>query len=205
MSYKKIIDDLRQETNNGNNTSGNMGFSIPFNQAAEFNIGNDPHGAQWAFANMTANNVPITMVPLDATDDVPFQQYLLDTLKNSPQTPEAQLVGGLMYNLRATWFAPELFFVTAYLWDPTAAIVMLYPEVVVSTRDVNLRVVINQGVNGAEQGATRICTDQEARVPGACARVRVVYDVYGQAVTNTLLNLFQSPVNSARRSLSCPV
>lgn len=176
------------------NTSGNL-YTKPSNVAAEFNIYCDPHGAQWAFGNFSANRIPITMVPLDATNDVPLQLTTFDVLYQSPATPEAQLAGRLV---RAAYFDG------AYLWDATAAIVMLYPNVVRRARNEKIRVVIDQGVDGPLQGATRICTAAEAAVPGACADIRVVYDVDGAAVTNTFINLMQSPVNTALNSLVCP-
>jgi inosine-uridine nucleoside N-ribohydrolase len=187
------------------NTSGNL-FQGPNNAAAEFNIYCDPEAAQYAFTNLSALNIPITMIGLDATNNVPFQQILFTTLYNTPATPEAQLVGRMIHTLRATWYDPAGFFTEAYLWDPTSAITMLYPNVI-TTGGVKLqkiKVIIDQGVDGALQGATRVCTAAEAAVRGACANINVVYGLDGNAVTNTLINLLQSTTNSAYLSLYCP-
>ena len=81
-----------------------------------------PHGAQRAFIGLSQNGVPITIVGLDATDDVMLSEELFDALTETPRTPEAAFTGALLERVRATWFDPDLFFETIFLWDPTAAI-----------------------------------------------------------------------------------
>lgn len=191
------------------NTTGNIfttyqpATETQRNNDAEFNVINDPHAAQWAFGNLSALGVPITLVPLDATNDVPLQESLFESLAGNPATPEAQLVGRLMIVQRATWWTTD-YFGTAFLWDPTAAIVAMKPELITRARQVKLRVEINQDAFGPNQGATRICSPQEASIRGLCADVNVVFDVNANGVTNELINTLQSPINSARRPLFCP-
>lgn len=114
--------------------------------------------------------------------------------------------GRLINVLYKTWYAPSIFFQTAYLWDPTSAIVMLYPSVVLNTTTVPLKVVSTQGGwDNADQGATRICSAAEQKVAGACANVSVTWVLDGTAVSNLLLALMESPINSAVRPLYCPL
>lgn len=126
-------------------------------------------------------------------------------LTAAPATPEGQFVGRLINVLRDTWFDPAGFFNEAYLWDPTSAIVMLYPSVVVNFTTVPLHVVsVADAWDAPLQGATRICSAAQAKVAGYCARVTVAFQINGSAVSNILLALMQSPVNSAVRPLFCP-
>lgn len=181
--------------------SGNL-FSKPANQHAEFNIYNDPHAAKWAFSNLTQYDIPVWLVTQDATKNVPIQQRLLDELWERPLTPEAQLAGGMMENLRLTWFSPSHFFETAFLWDPSAAVVAVIPKVVKTLRKIHIRVVIEDGVNGRTQGWTKPCDHGEID-KGYCAKLYVVLDLMEPNVTDNLLTTLQSKQNSAQRGLRC--
>jgi inosine-uridine nucleoside N-ribohydrolase len=183
------------------NTPGNV-FTSPNNNVAEFNIIADPHAAQWAFGNLTSNQIPVTLVPLDATNDVPLEESLFSVLTVQPQTPEAQLVGRLMQVQRSVWFSPD-YFNTAYLWDPTAVIVALRPDLITESRTTKIRVIINEGTFGSNQGATRVCSPAEAAINGLCFEVNVVYHVNGDLINRELIATLQSPINSARHSLYC--
>lgn len=180
---------------------GNL-FTTMRNRKAEYNIHNDPHAAQWAIANFTRLSIPVTLVPLDATGDVPIQPRLLEALLDTPRTPESQLVGILMNNVKDTWYAPELFFETAFIWDVTAAIAMLYEPVVTKKRKRFVRVVIEEGPNGPNQGWTKPCSMEEIR-GGYCSEVVVLEELHENKITDLLLDTLQSSENSAQRPLVC--
>lgn len=83
-----------------------------------------PHAAQEAFVGFSQHGVPITMVGLDATDDVSLSEELFNVLTETPGNPEAAFTGALLERVQATWFDPDLFFETIFLWDPTATILL---------------------------------------------------------------------------------
>lgn len=181
---------------------GNV-FSVPGNTKAEFNIYADPHAAHWAMANFSAVGSKVIIVPLDATNSVPLSERFLNTLVDDAVTPEAQLLGRMLIVTRDTWFAPEAFHQTAYLWDPVTAVVMLHSGAVISSRDLWLRVVYQQGPLGPNQGKTRECSAEE-KMNGRCFKCSVIFKVNATSVENFLLDAFQSKVNTAKRSPTCP-
>jgi inosine-uridine nucleoside N-ribohydrolase len=93
---------------------GNVGLEsdIP-NYVAEWNIWVDPHAADIVFKS----GLPITMVPLDATNQVPQTHEFLDRLEGVMTTPEALL----LYNMTT----PGLYF-----WDQLTVVTLINPEVV---------------------------------------------------------------------------
>jgi pyrimidine-specific ribonucleoside hydrolase len=94
---------------------GNVGLEsdIP-NYVAEWNIWVDPHAADIVFRS----GLPIDMVVLDATNQVPQTQAFLDKLGPIISTPEAQL----LYNMTS----PGLYF-----WDQLTVVTLTNPEVVI--------------------------------------------------------------------------
>lgn len=162
----------------------------------------DPHAAQWAFKNFSDRGVATVLVPLDGTNSVPIQERLLEGLRNMPMTPEAELTGRLMENLRDTWFEPDIFFESAFLWDPSAAIAALHPDVVNASSDRHIRVVFEDGPDGPQQGWTKPCAITEME-DDLCSLMTVVSGMDPDAVTDFLLNTLMDPVGSSERGLSC--
>lgn len=162
----------------------------------------DPHAAQWAFKNLTDAGVNVTLVPLDATNTLPLQPRLLEALRHSPATPEAQLTGRLMQNLRDTWFDPDAFFTTAFLWDPSAAIAALFPNTITKQRNRPVQIVLDEGRDGPNQGWTKPCSDDEVHA-GLCSLLTVVEAFDVDTVTNVLLDTLQEHAQSAERGLLC--
>jgi len=112
------------------------------NTTAEWNIYCDPHAARLVFES----GAPITLIPLDATNEAPVSKDFVERLASAQQTPEAQFVHGLLTFITD---APES--VDYYFWDPLAAAVMADPSLVtLQTRDVT---VID--TPGAENGRTK--------------------------------------------------
>lgn len=100
------------------------------NSAAEWNIYCDPHAARLVFES----GAPITLVPLDATNDVPVTPEFVAQLDAEKSTPAAEFVASLLAN-NAESIASGGY----YFWDPLAAVVMSDPGLVTLTpRDVTV-------------------------------------------------------------------
>ena len=100
------------------------------NTAAEWNIYCDPHGARLTFES----GAPITLVPLDATNEMPVTPEFVDQLDAKQTTPEAEFVARLLANN-----AESIASGSYYFWDPLAAVVMSDPSLVTLTpRDVTV-------------------------------------------------------------------
>jgi inosine-uridine nucleoside N-ribohydrolase len=121
---------------------GNVGASSSIdNDVAEWNIYVDPSAA----AKVFGSGVPITLVPLDATNYAPLTLEFLERLKKDRATPEAELAYRVLMKLesaiRTGWY---------YFWDPLAAAVAT-DERLGSFEDLPLAVVEEEG---AESGRT---------------------------------------------------
>lgn len=97
---------------------GNVGFSGAGieNQVAEWNIYIDPLAAQRVFAS----GAPITLVPLDATNDAPVNLDFYFSLQANHNTPEAEFVYRVL--------SDQLDFIASggyYFWDPLAAALLV--------------------------------------------------------------------------------
>lgn len=84
------------------------------NEHAEVNFWVDPAAA----ARVIASEVPITLVPLDATNYVPVDAKFRSALLSTPMSPASELLGGVWRN------APEWIQGGYYLWDELAAAVL---------------------------------------------------------------------------------
>jgi pyrimidine-specific ribonucleoside hydrolase len=112
------------------------------NTTAEWNIYCDPHAARLVFES----GAPITLVPLDATNDAPVTMDFVARLETAQESPEAQFVYTMLTG--STEFIESGGF---YFWDPLAAVVLTDESLVtLETRDVS---VID--VPGAEDGRTK--------------------------------------------------
>lgn len=94
------------------------------NTAAEWNIFSDPHAARLVFES----GAPITLVPLDATNEVPVTPEFVAQLEAEKTTPEAEFVAALLANNAESIASGSYFF-----WDPLAAVVMGEPGLVTLT------------------------------------------------------------------------
>lgn len=182
---------------------GNV-FSVPENDKAEFNIYADPHGAHWAMANFSKAGINVRVVPLDAANGVPVTADFFDTLLDHPKTPEAHFVGRILQAIRKNWFNPSSCHSSAYLWDPTAAVILLHPAIISSEESIMMRVVFDQGPRGSQQGFTKECSSSEVD-SGVCFRANVIFNVSGDAVRHNIVTMLQSSTNSAKRGTLCPV
>ncbi|HML23108.1 MAG TPA: nucleoside hydrolase [Aggregatilinea sp.] len=100
------------------------------NTTAEWNIYCDPVAARMVFES----GAPITLVPLDATNDVPLSMDFLNQLEADKHTPEAEFVYTALSN--STDFIESGGY---YFWDPLAAGIMADPSLATMTeRDVTV-------------------------------------------------------------------
>lgn len=88
------------------------------NGVAEFNVWVDPLAAKEVIEGMQ-----VTLVPLDATDDVPFTPFFADTLAAHRSSPEAEAVDAIIAANQ------EIFLEGAYsFWDTLATALVFRPE-----------------------------------------------------------------------------
>lgn len=134
---------------------GNVLYANP---AAEFNIWADPHAAAIVFST----DVPITLVPLDATNAVPVTPYLYEAIA-------AHRDVSAVSQLTADYLDATPLIGGLYQWDELAAVVATDESV--TTIEHRKLAVVEEG--GAEAGATIETADGRA--------VRVAVDVDRQA------------------------
>ena len=138
-------------------------FGVPGNEIvhgqAEYNVYVDATAA----AVVLRSGVPVTLVPLDACDDVPVTVLFRDALAVQERPGASEVVSMLLTG-------PYYYMGSQYFWDPLAAMVATYPGVHAQMSDE--RVVIDQST-GAGHGRT-------LRSAGG-APVQVVMNVDAQA------------------------
>lgn len=123
---------------------GNVGASSGIdNDAAEWNIYIDPHAANLVLAS----GAPVTLVPLDATNDVPITPQFVQRLEAAAQTPLARFAHAILVQLDSFIRAGHYYF-----WDPLAA-VLVTDEGVARYQTERLRVV---EVEGPTCGRTQV-------------------------------------------------
>ena len=94
-------------------------FVSETNTTAEWNIYSDPHAARLTFES----GAPITLIPLDATNEVPVTPEFVEQLEAEKASPAAEFVATLLANN-----AESIESGSYYFWDPLAAVVMADPE-----------------------------------------------------------------------------
>jgi inosine-uridine nucleoside N-ribohydrolase len=92
------------------------------NKVAEWNVYADPKAAQIVFSS----KVPVTMVPLDATNQVPMTREFYNNLSQQTE-PKLHLIYLLLKVLVDKYGDP--FFGEYFLWDGLAAMICVKPEI----------------------------------------------------------------------------
>ncbi|KAH7296329.1 hypothetical protein KP509_26G019400 [Ceratopteris richardii] len=95
---------------------GNLFDGYDTNPWAEFNMFMDPFAAYVVFHA----GIPITLVPLDATNTIPITVEFFDHLKQNQSTYEAQYVYKVLELIKDTWFNDN-FNKEYFLWDSFAS------------------------------------------------------------------------------------
>ncbi len=86
------------------------------NQSAEWNIYLDPYAADQLFHS----GLPLTLVPLDVTNQALVDHAFYEQLQQQQQTPAAKFVSSLLDHKKQ-----QLQSKTWYLWDPLAALIAM--------------------------------------------------------------------------------
>lgn len=122
---------------------------IQTNYVAEWNIWIDPHAANLVLES----GAPITLVPLDATNQVPITIFFYEALKDNHATPEATAV----YDLLTA--KPSIYQGGTYFWDPLAAAILTDESL--ATFETRRLTVVEEG---AEESGHTVVTDDGAEV-----------------------------------------
>ncbi|XP_050240248.1 nucleoside hydrolase 3-like isoform X2 [Quercus robur] len=99
-----------------NGDPGNLFSDSTSNPYAEFNIFADPFASYQVFHS----GIPITLIPLDATNTIPVSKNFFDTFEKSQNTYEAQYCFQSLKTDRDTTLG-DLFYTNFYMWDAFAA------------------------------------------------------------------------------------
>ena len=127
----------------GNVGASGVGIDNP---VAEWNIYADPYAASLVFQS----GAPITLVPLDATNQAPITMDFFDRLERDQTTPEAEFVYRVLTR--------QIDFIQSggyYFWDPLAAAI-LADESLATIETMSLKVVEEEGL---ESGWTQPTKD----------------------------------------------
>ena len=152
---------------------GNLGAEMRGdNQAAESNIYIDPKAANIVFAS----GVPLTLVPLDATNQVPITPEFYRQLEASQLTPEARWIYDL-FTKEQGYFQSSFYF----FWDPLAA-ALLTDESLATYEQAAICVVEAEG-----------STSGQTAIQAGCPELRV-------AVTADALRFEQGGVDTMNNS-----
>ncbi|PWA78875.1 inosine/uridine-preferring nucleoside hydrolase domain-containing protein [Artemisia annua] len=99
---------------------GNIFTAFRSNPYAEFNFFCDPFAAY----QVIHSGIPITLVPLDATNTIPITYEFFETFKNNQQTYEAQYAFKSLKMVHDTWHDNQ-FYKSFFLWDSFMAMVAI--------------------------------------------------------------------------------
>lgn len=116
------------------------------NRTAEFNIFIDPHAANVVFSS----GASITLVPLDATNQVPYAEYFYRALESQHATPAGAAAFDLL-TANSGIFQPG----ANYWWDPLAAVISTDDSV---GRFETRRLSVVEA-EGEESGRTQVSDD----------------------------------------------
>ncbi len=121
-------------------TGGNLrvhGFTDQHNNTkAEWNYYIDPVAAKIVFDS----GIPITLVPLDATNKVPLTTGFIERMNRSPQHPLEAFAHRIFQNIVKSTTNGEYFH-----WDPLTAAVAANPDLCDEVSEIKLDVVANHG------------------------------------------------------------
>ncbi|MFN2302328.1 MAG: nucleoside hydrolase, partial [Anaerolineales bacterium] len=151
---------------------GNVGMYVNGNESAEFNLYIDP----LATHKVLSSGVPITLVPLDATNQVPVDMDFYNRLEFKHPTPEAGFVFDV---LTGNLFMIE--YNTYFFWDPLAAAI-LADETLATIEELTICVDITEGP-----------TSGRTHIQSGCPIIRVVTKVDKQRFEDNFLEVLNSP------------
>ncbi|KAJ8573792.1 hypothetical protein K7X08_010303 [Anisodus acutangulus] len=91
---------------------GNLFTDYTSNPYAEFNLFMDPFSAY----QVIHSGIPVTLVPLDATNTIPVTEKFIETFEKNQHTYEAQYCFKSLKMARDTWFDDQ-FNTSYFMWD----------------------------------------------------------------------------------------
>ncbi|KAL2534574.1 inosine-uridine preferring nucleoside hydrolase family protein [Abeliophyllum distichum] len=91
---------------------GNLFTAYTSNPYAEFNIFGDPFAAY----QVIHSGIPVTLVPLDATNTIPITSEFFKEFEKNQHTYEAQYCFESLKMARDTWF-DDNFYTSYFMWD----------------------------------------------------------------------------------------
>jgi pyrimidine-specific ribonucleoside hydrolase len=153
---------------------GNVGNSRAGinNSSAEWNIYIDPHAASLVFQS----GVPITLVPLDATNHVPVTNDFFKRLKSDHGTSEATFVFNVL-----TKYQDFIQSGGYYFWDPLAAAILT--ENSLATFETRTLTVVEE--EGSESGRTQVSENGTS--------IRVAVNADGKRFEQLFLDTLNAP------------
>lgn len=95
---------------------GNLFTDYTSNPYAEFNLFMDPFAAY----QVIHSGIPVTLVPLDATNTIPITKEFFDAFEKNQHTYEAQYCFKSLKIARDTWFDDQ-FYTSYFMWDSFTA------------------------------------------------------------------------------------
>lgn len=121
---------------------GNIRAIVPnsLHPEAEWNVYFDPKAAAYVFQA----GIPLTLFPLDATNQVPITPAFIQRLKNHKPSRGVNAVKGLFIKNLRTFLKPGWYF-----WDPLVAVAMIEPNIV-QTMQEKLKIVLESGTSYAK-------------------------------------------------------
>lgn len=155
---------------------GNVGYSHASidNPFAEWNIYVDPHAAALVFGS----GVPITLVPLDASNHAPVTENFVKRIRNNHRTPEARFVFDVMTK---TEYRDFIQMGGYYFWDTLAAAILTDNSL--ATFETKTLIVVEE--EGIDSGRTQVSEG------GASIRVAVNAD--GERFEQLFLDALNAP------------
>lgn len=144
--------------------------NVPPKNICEYNVYLDPEAAKKVFSS----NIPITLVPVDATKFVPAKKDKLNKnfyqqLKNSQPTSQLSLIiKSILLNNRTDFY---------YFYDPLLAAILNKPNIVTSVSKAKIKVVLK----GQNRGKTLKNNTRKGKV-------KIISQINSQSFYNLLLN-----------------
>ncbi|KAG8370102.1 hypothetical protein BUALT_Bualt14G0082600 [Buddleja alternifolia] len=137
---------------------GNIFTDYTSNPYAEFNMFGDPFAAY----QVIHSGIPVTLVPLDATNTIPISSNFFEEFEKNQNTYEAQYCFKALKMARDTWFDDQ-FFTSYFMWDSflsgVATSIMLNENIVDGENEfaemeyMNITVITSNEPYGASDGS----------------------------------------------------
>lgn len=151
---------------------GNLDFFIEGNSDAEWNLYVDPLAAQ----EMLTSGTPVTLVPLDATNQVPLTLDFYDRLEVDHPEAEAAFVYDVLTSSMGMIQSGSYYF-----WDPLAAGILV-DESMATIEELEICIDTTEGP-----------TSGAAQVKAGCPKVRVAVDANQDTFEYSFIEALNSP------------